>query len=120
MPDDPILYYRYEDVHYAGGVDEWGDLIRGDGRTAVELREYRVIKETPKGVWIDATWRGQKFIRTNALKHWAVWSKEEALHSFIARKKRQRGIYATRHDRATEAIRIAEKMLPEGWKFDVP
>jgi hypothetical protein len=103
-------YYRYDDVRYAGGVDEYGNTIRGDGRTDIVLREYAVLKETPKGVWIDAY--GRKFIRTNALKHWACWSKEAALHSFIARKEKQLRILTAQQDMVKDALAIAYKRLP--------
>lgn len=59
-----------------------------------EIREYPVIKETPKGKWIQDTWFDRKrFVLNNSRKCFAHASKEKALDSFVYRKMFQLKIY---------------------------
>lgn len=103
----PELYYRYEDVVYSPGTDEWGDRYPGPGDVRVHLREYRVLKRTPCGVWLDAPsrWSDRRFVRRDATKQFALPTIEEARVSFLARKKAQARIYTARLHRAEQAIR---------------
>jgi len=76
-----LKFYRYEEVNY----HEIG--IR------LNERVFELIKETPKGYWIDLFpdmgWNEKKWVSSTAKKRYAYPTKEEALSSFIARKERQ-------------------------------
>lgn len=97
-------YYRYEAITYTNGV-------------SLYCEEYKVIKVTPKGVWISNyfydgefyTWK--KFILLDAKKQWACDSKVKALCSFIKRKERQTAILLSQLDKASSALEIARSML---------
>lgn len=97
--------YRFEDVHYSLGVDEWGDPLPGYTLRVV-LRTYKIVKYTPKGFRIDIY--GQtKFINLDARKQWACPTKEGALESYIFRKKRQARILSAELESAQHALDIA-------------
>ena len=104
-------YYRYDEVIYSAGCDEYGDPIRGFGRVDIVLHSYPVTKRTPCGVVINAYGR-RKFIKTKALRHWALWSEKAALDSFIARKEKQISILARQTEVAKDALSIAMGRLP--------
>ena len=66
------VYYRYDGYEYAS------------------CESFRVVKHTPKGVWISLGYMEKdKFILNGARKRWAYPSKVEALESFRMRKLRQ-------------------------------
>ncbi len=48
---DNEIWYRYDDVHYAPPIDEFERPI-GEGKIKLELREYKVLSYTKKGVWV--------------------------------------------------------------------
>lgn len=107
MVSDEYLY-RYDGICYSAGTDEWGDPLPYKGRREIYCQEYSIIKRTPCGAWIN-TWAGQhKFVNLNANKRYACLSKEDALTSFIARKKRQIKILSSRID---DAKAFLEKAL---------
>lgn len=81
-----MTYYRFQDFGVSHGSEELGFY----STRQVELREFRVIKETPKGVWIETTFSGdRRFVLTGARKQYACPTVEAARQSFMARKKRQ-------------------------------
>lgn len=89
------FFYRY--------VDELiGDEYSSSPR--MRLLEFRVQKYTPKGAWLHSPWWKPKFVLVSGRKRFAHPTKEEALQSFIARKRRQISIYAARHDTAKEVL----------------
>lgn len=55
----------------------------------IYLSKFKVVKHTPKGVWVEFGFYKDKFIRKDAHKHFACATIEEAKKSFIARKSRQ-------------------------------
>lgn len=84
------VWYRLEDGRYAPPVDEW-DNPMGPSTPFVRVHEYRVLSETPKGVWLE-TWTradGKRFVLRSARKRWACPTLEEAIDSWRARKQRQ-------------------------------
>lgn len=103
-----LFFYRYEDVQYAPPPDEYGDCY-GIGDLKVHLRTYTVIKRTLKGTVIDIGVGDRKFILRNATKHFACPTVEEAMISFLARKRRQISIHQAVIDRANRAIKIIQK-----------
>lgn len=115
------IWFRYEDVQYAAPVDEYGDS-RGEGRLAVELRKFQVVRETPKGAWIvpyyeamthwNKNWdpSDEKFVRNSSVKKHAYPTVEEAKKGFIARKNAQLRILTAGMRRAEKALRAIEQL----------
>jgi hypothetical protein len=109
--DASELMYRYEDVMYAAAYDDTG---RAPGTLKVELRTYEVVRRTDKGCWIRGCFLGangmyaitgsERFVLLTARKRFACPTLDEARASFIARKRRQAGIYKSRMERALTAI----------------
>ena len=108
------VLYRYEDHIYSGGIDEADRPI--PGKTEVVLREFSVVRWTPKGVWIrtpDLPPDNEKFVLLTARKKFACPTKEEALQSFIERKKSQVRILTKQLEKAKIAQHKGEKMREE-------
>jgi hypothetical protein len=107
-------WYRYHDVAYSTGYDEFTDRSTGSV-IEVELKEYEVLRHTPKGVWINASpfrsstslkdLADEKFVLLSARKRFAHPTRKEAMTSFLARKKAQIRIYEARISRAKTALR---------------
>lgn len=120
MSKSPEVWYRYDDVQYA--ASDYDDGYRhGPGETRVELSEYGVVRHTPKGVWVCAgpSWSSQaidsmhgyeRFVLISARKRLCYATKEEAMTSFIARKKAQIRIYKAKIARAERALAAAARM----------
>jgi hypothetical protein len=68
--------------------------------------ELPVVKATPKGHWLDY-YGSRKFILSAARKKWAYPTKQEALASFIIRKKRQIEILKMQVEDATISLGMA-------------
>lgn len=111
-------WYRYEDKWYSV-ADEWGEHAYSTLR--IELRLSYVGKVTPKGVWLttfpivpggrqvhEIHPDSKKFIAHSWTKKYACATKEEALESLIARRKRQKSIYETRARAAEEVLFMVE------------
>lgn len=114
MTDAPTSYFRFEEVRYGTGyTDQWGEYVSTGSYVKLQLQEYRVIKQTPKGVRIDDYRRSLcphgRFISREWHKQWACPTVEEARLSFIARKKRQISIYQSRLRQAKKALELAEQ-----------
>lgn len=101
------LWYRYEDVHWASPVDEWGYSC-GLGQITIELRSYEVLRRTAKGVWIRLYNGDARFVLSDARKKFACPTKEAAKQSFLARKKRQLSIYKARAEEVQRVLALAE------------
>lgn len=97
--------YRYVQVNYAPPIDEF-DNPRGEGRTSIEMQTFDVIKQTPKGVWIN-DFSGKKFVNLTARKKYACLTEAEALTSFIARKNRHISILTAQLKSAQKSLHIA-------------
>lgn len=91
-----MKYYRYK------------EMLWSEGKLTLMLHEFNVIRETPKGVWIEV-WPGKnRFILSQANKHWACPTTEEALESFYARKRRQAGILRAQLAMAEAALQLTK------------
>ena len=102
-------WYRYHDYRVAEYI--YDDDSFTSSKTKVVLQEVPVNHYTPKGVWLD--WGGPKFVLKDARKRFACPTKEEAMVSFMARKKRQRGILKAQLVHVEDAIEIAKEMSNE-------
>jgi hypothetical protein len=88
------------------------------------MEEYKVLKHTPCGVWVER-WPHQsmfdnsmRFIKERdgyghpTRKRYAYPTEEEALESFMIRKRLEIGYCKQRLDNARKAMAYAESMLP--------
>lgn len=105
-----VTYYRFEDYGVAHGSEEYGFY----STRQLSLREFQVVKETPKGAWIEMPFLlDRRFVRRDARKRFACPTVEEARESFMARKKRQIKILNTQLQNAQESLRLAEAWRAE-------
>lgn len=99
--DNPV-WFRYDEVRYASMTDEFDNPV-GSSRVSVELTQYTVDHETPKGVWLRVGF-STKFCRKDARKRFACPTQEEAMASFIARKQRQLRILEAQANDVRQAL----------------
>jgi len=102
------FWYRYEDRSYSTIIDADREIFGSEVK--LECRQYRVIKHTPKGVWLDVYGR-KRFVLNSAIKRFACSTRVLALESFIARKDRQIGIYTSRLMQAKQMRQEALRRL---------
>lgn len=104
-------WWRAEDRRYAD-YDPWAEFEQPtSSHLAVEIRCYPVVRHTPRGVWLDCGFGGKRFVRGDAVKQFAVPTRELALADLIARKKRHVAGAQARLRRAEEHLAAAERML---------
>lgn len=120
----PEIWYRYEDVRYASSINEFGEST-GDSRADYHLREYEVLRHTPKGVWLIAkigNWRcpPERFVLKAARKRYACPTKEEAMVSFLARKERQLSILRHQAKHVKDVIKLVAKRKQEEIRQRLP
>lgn len=90
------------------------DIDYGEREIYVVCRRFKLLRETPKGYWItiDSTYfySWKKWISKDSRKRYAYPTKEEALNSFIIRKKKQIKHCERDMRNAKTALSIAEQM----------
>jgi hypothetical protein len=105
-----MTFYRFEDYGVSHGTEEFGFF----STRTLALREFAVVKETPKGAWIAGPFGlTKRFVRLDARKRYACPTVEEARESFMARKKRQIKILKTQLVNAEESLQLAEEWRAE-------
>jgi len=90
-----MKFYRYETIQYASlGMD--GEYVSSPiPNPTLQLIEYDMLKETPKGYWIGFGGFGydkynwKKWVSKTSVKRYAYPTKEEALQNFIKRTERR-------------------------------
>lgn len=94
--------FRYQDTVYSAGNEDTGYSTR----VSVNLDTFDIIKETLKGQWVQDEPRFLKprFVLNHGRKRYAHHSKEEALLSFVARKRKQLRILKTQLRHVREAL----------------
>jgi len=106
--------YRYEHVLIGNGYDD--DYLY-PYTIQLMLREYPIIKETPCGYWIQIGYGYKlKFVafKNNGnptKKRWACLTKEEAMESFKARKRRQICLLEQQLSIAKTCLSVAEGVI---------
>ena len=105
-------WYRFEDFREAD-YDPWAEYEQpSSSHPAIQLRRYKVLKETPKGVWIEdltdwnGSYKGRRFINREWYKRFACPTLEEAEESFRARKAKQIRIGEAKIRTAKEALAL--------------
>lgn len=84
-------WWRAQDRCYAH-YDPFEEIEQTGNVIKIEYTEYRVVKETPKGVWLNHMYAFHDdkkfFVRGKARRQTAVPTKELALNDLLARKKK--------------------------------
>jgi len=99
-------FYRYQDVAYSLGTDEWDNPLPGYN-LAVECYKYPVIKHTAKGTWIDLGF-GKRFVLRTARRRFAAATQADAMVCFRARKQSQIRILRGKLKRAEQALELCD------------
>lgn len=96
-------------------VDEFFMRIHEDSDgTHLWCEHYRIIRRTPKGVWLEVYDQKPKFVLASGNgKRFAYATRRDALHSFIKRKEWQESYAIHTINRAKAAKLIAQKLLKE-------
>ena len=90
-----MKFYRYEIVEYAV-MGEDGEYVDSHlPNPKVEVKEYNLLKETPKGYWVGYgdfgynkySWK--KWVSKTSKKRFAYPTKEEALVNFTKRTEKR-------------------------------
>lgn len=113
------VLYRYDQTLIGhGGHDEVGEWRHSHTEVEVDMYQYPVVKETPKGVWVNVRYSyypGMEFSRydckwvsNTTRKRFAYPTPEEALSSFKYRKQRQISILKVQLRNAERAYAIAD------------
>jgi len=105
-------FYRYETVTYASG-DEY---FESHGITKLDLHEYNLYKETPKGYWIGYGVIGMlhskgKWVSKTSRKRYAYPTREDALVNYIKRTERHMCFLNEKLRQCKEGIKIAKQLL---------
>lgn len=79
----------------------------------IESRAFFIIKQTPKGVWIENRPGNKKFVNLTCRKKYAHRTQDEALTAFIARRHSQVEILTGQLARARRQLEAAEKFQKE-------
>lgn len=88
--------------------EKWYRVDARHGSMSVET--FDVTKHTPCGVWLESeVFRTRRFVLKTARKRYACPTFDEALESFIARKKRQRAILRHQLRDVLQMINYAEQ-----------
>lgn len=101
-----VYYYRFDDVRYSNGVDQFDNPLPGY-TLKVELLKTRVHHFTPKGARLE----NGVFVLNSATKRYAYETVDLAKESFIARKKRLIQIHQSRINQAEQALKLIDKQL---------
>ena len=87
--------YRYQEVLWP------------ESKMTLSCNEFFVLSETKTGAWIELySGSGKRFVKYDARKKFACRTKEEALESYYARKRRQVRILRAQLQRAETALKL--------------
>lgn len=105
--------YRFEDRR-CSVADEYGD--HSYSVTEIHLHAFEITKRTRCGIWVKSWGCDRRFVNQKATKQFAHETIEDALRSFVARKKRQEQIYRARADLAREAVHVLRRRYPAHYR----
>ena len=95
------MLWRCEAKRYSYCVDPDRDVY-GVTDPKLEMWWWEIDRATPKGAWVCG-----RFVLLSATKRWACPTEEEALESFMARKRKQIRILSTRLQQAKAELALA-------------
>jgi hypothetical protein len=105
-----MKFYRYESRRYSVTICPDREIF-GTSKAELQLIEFKLHSETPKGHWIGI-WGGKDtWVSKTSKKRYAHPSKDEALQSYVARKKAFVRHSKNRLRRAEEDLALVEKDL---------
>ena len=81
---------------------------------AIFIDSFPVLRHTPKGVWVQASWREEKFIAHSWRKKWAHPTVEEAIESFRRRQLRRIEILEAQLNATRIRLDIIKQIHAEG------
>lgn len=84
MSEEKTKAYRYEKYCNDETLRDWDN----NSNVRVRLKEFTVLKETPKGYWIDTGNKSKKWVGKDSKSPFAVLSIEQALENFVLRQQR--------------------------------
>ena len=118
-----MKFYRYQETSTPVGSWDYDlEIFRSYGHddVKVELEIFELVKETPKGYWIvSESWvdldegfisLAKKWISKTSRKRFAYPTKQEALDSFLIRKKKQIEYVKRSLTNAEKALELGEKI----------
>lgn len=101
MVQEPKFWYRY-DTRWTGEVLD----------TCLWLQQFEVIKETPKGAWLDV-YGEKRFINREWRKRYACPTADEAMTGYIKRKEAEIRILKRRLAASNAGLALAQAGLTE-------
>lgn len=101
-------WHRIEIARFASPCDEFGESY-GPGTAELHHLKFKVIKTTPKGVWLDVGFSGKRFVLSNAKRQWASPTLPAAIEKFRRRKEKHLAIL----ERQAAELRQVLEYLPE-------
>lgn len=111
MKEEITTLYRYERNYVL--LDASFELGLGDSMFAdykLLLTEYKVVKHTDKGFWINIHWNKQRWVSMSGRKRHAYPIKEDALKNFIKRTSKAL-IFSKGNVRKAEGFLEAAKLI---------
>jgi hypothetical protein len=112
-----MKFYRYEIVEYAQ-MDYDGEYTNPTfPNPCLELREYDLISETPKGYWVGygmghSNYIWKKWTSKTSKKRFAYPTKEEAMTNFILRTEKRLKILDWQLRVCKISINLAKNIKP--------
>jgi len=103
--EEPKIKYLYRYI-----LEHW------QGAAKLTLQEYEILRETPKGVWINIGWNREKWVSNYANKRFAQPSKREALKHYIRRKIYRNHCIELEMDRNNDTLITAKALLKKNDK----
>lgn len=97
------VWHRIDYVRYAPPLDEF-ERPCGIGRLELWHQTYRVIRGTPKGVWLEILPGHKRFVLIGSKRQYASPTLAAAKHKFRKRKERQMAILKAKIREIEEAL----------------
>jgi hypothetical protein len=112
-----MKFYRYEIVEYAVMGDDGEYVDSHFPNPCVELREYDLIGETPKGYWVGysmghGNYIWKKWVSKTSKKRFAYPTTEEAMTNFILRTEKRINILDWQLQVCKISINLAKNIKP--------
>ena len=88
-------------------------LEHWQGAAQITLREYKIVRYTPKGCWINIGYGREKWVANNSSSGFAKPSKRAALKHYISRKMYRNHCIMNEMARNDATLITAKKLLKE-------
>tara|TARA_R110000850_G_scaffold74602_2_gene163258 strand:- start:413 stop:733 length:321 start_codon:yes stop_codon:yes gene_type:complete len=83
------------------------------GTAKINLKEYPILRYTPKGCWINIGYNREKWVSNNARTKFAQPSIREALKHYVRRKMYRNNCILNEMNRNDVTIIVAKQLLKE-------